>query len=216
MNKAAQAYFKTNVSTTDQGHLLIMLYDGALKFLAQAREKMLVKDYAAKGVLISKVMDIIAELSSSLNIEKGGSLATNLNNLYFLCTARLLQANLKLDLNALDSVVKIIEGLRSAYAEILNRPEVKKAAEQIANRLQPVGSVIKRAQPLHQSTTQQPANGMAARAAYSRMMQNVQPQSQQASAAGNTASEPQGATLQNFMPQTGYTATQRMRGYGQF
>ena len=32
MNKAAHAYFKTNVSTTDQGHLLIMLYDGALKF----------------------------------------------------------------------------------------------------------------------------------------------------------------------------------------
>lgn len=46
MNKAANAYFQTKVSTTDQGQLLIMLYDGALRYLAQAREKILAKDYA--------------------------------------------------------------------------------------------------------------------------------------------------------------------------
>lgn len=148
MNKAANAYFQTKVSTTDQGQLLIMLYDGALRYLSQARDKILAKDYAGKGVLISKVIDIINELSSSLNLEKGGSLATNLNNLYILCTARLLQANLKMNVESLDSVTQILSGLRSAYAQIIETPEAKKAAAEISTRMQPVGSVSKVAQPI--------------------------------------------------------------------
>lgn len=148
MNKAAQAYFQTKVSTTDQGRLLLMLYDGALQFLQQAREKMLEKDYAAKGLLISKVIDIVNELSGSLNMEKGGTLAENLNNLYFLCTARLLQSNLKMDVEQLDSVAAILSGLRSAYAEIIDKPEAKQAVAQIAQKMQPEASMVQRAAPI--------------------------------------------------------------------
>lgn len=148
MNKAANAYFQTKVSTTDQGQLLLMLYDGALRYISQARDKILAKDYAAKGVLISKVIDIINELSASLNIEKGGSLATNLNNLYVLCTARLLQANLKMNVESLDSVAQILSGLRSAYAQIVETPEAKKAAAEIAGKMHPAGSATKKPQPL--------------------------------------------------------------------
>lgn len=177
MNKAANAYFQTRVSTTDQGQLLIMLYDGALKYLAQARDKILAKDYAAKGVLISKVIDIINELSSSLNLEKGGSLATNLNNLYVLCTARLLQANLKMNVESLDSVTQILSGLRSAYAQIVDTPEAKKAAREIAGRMQPVGSVTKTAQPLMSGAPTQSAPRSRAGAAYGRnMAQQAAPQ----------------------------------------
>ena len=152
MNKAAQAYFQTKVSTTDQGQLLLMLYDGALKFLQQARTKMIANDSAGKGILISKVIDIINELSASLNMDKGGSLAVNLNNLYLLCTARLLRANLKMDLESLDSVESILTGLRGAYAQIIETPEARKAASDIASRMQPMGSVTKTAQPIMQTT----------------------------------------------------------------
>lgn len=168
MNKAANAYFQTKVSTTDQGQLLIMLYDGALRYLAQARDKILAKDYAAKGVLISKVIDIINELSSSLNLEKGGSLATNLNNLYVLCTARLLQANLKMNIESLDSVVQILSGLRSAYAQIVDTPEAKKAASEIQGRMQPAGSVTKTAQPVMKPAQSAPTTRGHANAAYGR------------------------------------------------
>jgi flagellar protein FliS len=137
MQKGAQAYFSTHIATTDQGQLLLMLYDGALKFLAQAREKMLARDMAGKGILISKTIDIVNELASSLNMEKGGTLAENLNNLYFLCTARLLQANAKLDVAQLDSVVSILSGLRSAYAQIVNTPEAQAAIAQISARQNP-------------------------------------------------------------------------------
>ena len=137
MNKAAKAYFQTKVSTTDQGQLLLLLYDGALNYLQQARDKMVARDFAAKGILISRVIDIVNELSSSLNMDKGGSLAVNLNNLYLLCTARLLQANLKMSLESLDSVVHILSGLRSAYAQILETPEARRATAEIAGRMQP-------------------------------------------------------------------------------
>ena len=146
MNKAAQAYFQTKVSTTDQGQLLIMLYDGALNYLQQARDKMLARDFAGKGILISKVIDIVNELSASLNMDKGGSLAVNLNNLYILCTARLLQANLKMNVESLDSVVHILSGLRGAYAQIIETPEARRAAAEIAGRMQPAGSAMKTAQ----------------------------------------------------------------------
>lgn len=191
MNKAANAYFQTKVSTTDQGQLLIMLYDGALKYLAQAREKILAKDYAAKGMLISKVIDIINELSSSLNLEKGGSLATNLNNLYVLCTARLLQANLKMNVESLDSVSQILSGLRSAYAQIVDTPEAKKAAREIAGRMQPAGSVSKTAQPLMSGVPAGSAPRSQARSAYGRVMA-------QQPAASQAQPEGQGAQIHDF------------------
>lgn len=170
MNKAANAYFQTGVNTTDQGNLLLMLYDGALRYLQQARDKMIAKDYAGKGILISRVIDIVNELSGSLNMEKGGSLAVNLNNLYILCTARLLQANLKMNVESLDSVVGILSGLRSAYAQILDTPEAKKASQQIAQRLQPAATATRRAQPVMPPMQNGvPVSRVAARAAYGRM-----------------------------------------------
>lgn len=167
MNKASQAYFHTKVSTTDQGELLLLLYDGALNFLQQARDKMLAKDYAAKGLLISKVIDIVNELSSSLNMEKGGTLAENLNNLYFLCTTRLLQANLKMNVDQLDSVASILAGLRSAYAQIIRTPEAQKAAAQIAAQFNTAASMSQRAAPLTINTAPaSPLGAVHARAAY--------------------------------------------------
>ena len=127
MQNAAHAYLQTQVGTTGRGEIVVMLYDGALRFLAQAREKMEARDMAGKGMLISRALDIINELDSSLNMDAGGELAQNLHNLYLLCNTRLLQANLKLDMAKLDSVVEILTGLRSAFAEILNTPEAQAA-----------------------------------------------------------------------------------------
>lgn len=120
MLKAAQAYFQTQVNTTSQGQLLLMLYDGAIKFLRQAKEKMAERDYAQKGILISKAIDVISELDSSLNAQRGGDIAQNLHSLYFFCNTRLLQANMKMDQGLLDEVIKILGGLREAFAQAMN------------------------------------------------------------------------------------------------
>jgi flagellar protein FliS len=108
-----------------------LLYDGALRFLAQAREKMEAGDCAAKGILLSRALEVIHELDGSLNMDEGGALAQNLHNLYFLCSARLLQANLKRDFALLDSVANILTGLRNAFSQILTVPEAQAASARI-------------------------------------------------------------------------------------
>jgi flagellar protein FliS len=128
MQKAAYAYLATQVTTTDQGDLLLMLYAGAIKFLKQAKAKIEERDYAQKGMLISKALDVIAELDSSLNAEKGGELAQNLHNLYFYCNTRLLQANLRMNTAQIDEVIRILEALKEAFNQISKSKFPTKAA----------------------------------------------------------------------------------------
>lgn len=125
MQSAARSYFQTQVSTTTQGDLLIMLFDAALKFLAQAKEKMAEKNYAQKGILISKALDILTELQGTLNINKGGELADRLQKLYFFCSSRLLTANLKMDVAKVDEVIHILTGLREAFNEANGKAPTK-------------------------------------------------------------------------------------------
>jgi flagellar protein FliS len=109
---------QTHVTTTTPGHIVVMLYDGAITFLEQAKEEIAARNYARKGILISQALDIIAELDGSLNNEKGGELAQNLHRLYMYCNTRLLRANLKMDTAIIDEVIGILSSFRSAFAEI--------------------------------------------------------------------------------------------------
>lgn len=132
MLKAAKAYLSTQVTTATQGDLLLMLYDTAIKHLKQAKEKMALRDYAAKGTLISKAIEIVSELHESLNREKGGEVAKNLSKMYFICNTRLLQANLHMDQSKVDEVITILSGLRQAFAQIIPGHEGMAPASQSA------------------------------------------------------------------------------------
>ncbi len=121
MHKAANAYMQTHVTTTTPGHLVVLLYDGAITFLEQAKEEIQARNYAKKGILISQALDIIAELDGSLNTDKGGEIAQNLHKLYLYCSTRLLQANLKMDIGLVNEVIGILSSFRSAFSEISNK-----------------------------------------------------------------------------------------------
>jgi flagellar protein FliS len=93
--------------------------------------------------------------------------------LYFLCTTRLLQANARLDVQQLDSVVGILSGLRGAYAQIVNTPEAQAAAAQISARQNPQeNSLAKRNVPIMNQNAPAPPAAMGrlqAQAAYQTM-----------------------------------------------
>ena len=132
MQRAAHAYLQTQVTTNSPGEILILLYDGAINFLNRAKEYLSANDMAGKGIYISKALDIINELDSCLNLEKGGELANNLHSLYFFCSSRLVMANLKKDVAMIDEVIKILNGVRGAYTAIASQPEAQAAAQQSA------------------------------------------------------------------------------------
>ncbi len=142
MSQAAKAYLATQVTTTTQGDLLIMLYDAAIKFLKQAMVKMEEKNYAEKGILISRAIDIIAELANCLNKEKGGDLSAHLSQIYFFCSTQLAKANLKMSPAMLQEVINILSGLRSAYAQIVpGQEDAAPASTTAAPKAQPKNPV---------------------------------------------------------------------------
>ena len=116
MGKAIRTYFRPRRQEVIQGQMLIELYDGALQYLQQARNQMEAQNYTSRNFLLNKAIEIIEELSRSLNLQSGGDLAVQLNNLYLLCSSRLLRVNQRMCLDDLDSVVAILKRLRAAYA----------------------------------------------------------------------------------------------------
>ena len=176
MQRAASAYLQTQVTTTSQGDLVVMLYDGAMKFLHQAKEHLAANDMAKKGIAISKALDVINELDSTLHMEKGGSLASNLHGLYLFCSNHLVKANLKKSPAMIDDVIRILSGLRAAYAQILTMPEAQAAAQQAAANLHATAILPPRTQAgMSSSGGEAPAPGAGARmrAMYARQEENT-------------------------------------------
>lgn len=124
-SRAATAYQRVAVETSVQGadphHLVTMLYDGLLRSLQLARSAMDRQDVAAKGQALGKASRILDEgLKAGLNLSEGGELAQNLRNLYVYCTQRLMQANLRNDLAAVDEVIGLIDPLADSWKKIRN------------------------------------------------------------------------------------------------
>ncbi len=122
-NAYAQVDLSSKVATATPEQLVQMLYDGALKAIWSAQEHIRQKNIAEKGEAISKALAIIEELTTSLNHEVGGEISKNLEALYDYMTRRLVHANVKSSLEALEEVEKLLSGLREAWVEIANLPD---------------------------------------------------------------------------------------------
>jgi len=113
---------ESGVAAADPHQLILMLFQGALLAIVNAKNGMLRKDIPAKGAAISQAILIIDDgLKASLNKDVGGELAHNLAALYDYMTNRLLTANLKNDEIALDEVARLLKDLKGAWESI--RPE---------------------------------------------------------------------------------------------
>jgi flagellar protein FliS len=100
-----------------------MCYEGAIESLERAKQKMTEKKYEEKGKAITKAQDIIEELISSLDFEKGGTIAENLAGLYKYILSRIVYADLKKEIGAIDEVVVILTELLSAWQELASKPD---------------------------------------------------------------------------------------------
>lgn len=129
---AVNAYSKvgteTGVMTANPHRLILMLFEGARLAVAEARLHMQHHETAAKGEAISKAILIIDHgLKTSLDVEAGGEMAEKLSALYEYMTNRLLIANLRNELKALDEVGRLLGELHGAW-EAIGNPDVAGAA----------------------------------------------------------------------------------------
>lgn len=114
----AAKYRQTQAETASPTQLVVMLYDGAIRFLCQAREKMGPDDLEARHTLLLKSQKIIAELMSSLDMKQGGEVAANLQRLYGYMLQQLVEANLRDDPKPIEQVITMLRELRASWAEV--------------------------------------------------------------------------------------------------
>jgi flagellar protein FliS len=115
---AARRYMEEHVVGLGQKELLLLLYDGAIKFVVEARSAIEAKDFVRSYQSIVKARDIVTELLCILNFDEGKDVAANLRRLYIYVIGRLTEANFTHETTLLDNVVAILENLRSAWAEL--------------------------------------------------------------------------------------------------
>ncbi len=122
-------YQANSVGTADQKQLIIMLYEGVLRFVNAAESNMAsFKTYDKANTNILRAQDIFTELMVSLNIEQGGEIAQNLLNLYAYCKSQLLEANLQKKAEFLKPVKKVVSELLEAWKQIEQQPVAKAAS----------------------------------------------------------------------------------------
>ena len=114
-------YRHNEIATSSQGKLIIMMYEGALKFVNLAIEGVDNKDLSKKGSYINKAHDIINELSFALDMKKGGEVAQKLETLYQFVLHQLTLANIKSDRKALESILSVLLPLQEAWTELFAR-----------------------------------------------------------------------------------------------
>lgn len=125
MNAYMNHYQNNQVLTASPEQLLVMLYDGAIRFVRQAKLAIEENRTADKAKAISKAMAIITEFSNTLNYEVGGEIALDLSRLYDFMTRELAAVNVRSDARRLEPVDRILLDLREAFAEaaIIHRRE---------------------------------------------------------------------------------------------
>ncbi|MBD5427223.1 MAG: flagellar export chaperone FliS [Treponema sp.] len=124
---AYSAYQHTAVKTASQGKLVVMLYEGAIKQLTAAEKcfdlvagKVPAHEIEKFGNHIMKAQEIIGELQTSLDMEKGGQIAQNLMSLYVYFNHELMEANINKDKSKIDFVHTMLSQLAEAWETAAN------------------------------------------------------------------------------------------------
>ncbi|MEJ6950204.1 flagellar export chaperone FliS [Natronospora cellulosivora (SeqCode)] len=126
-----QKYKQVQVGTANRGKLLIMLYQGCIKFLNIAQKGIEENQLELANTNIIKAQDIINELMATLDMEQGGNIAKNLYSLYEFMNYQLLQANIKKDVEQIKVVENMILELLKTWQQIINGKQEKESEKQI-------------------------------------------------------------------------------------
>lgn len=110
-------YQSNSVTTALPQDLTLMLYEGLIKFAMMAKRNIEQGNIQDKNTYVQKAQAIITELQLTLN--KSIALSTDLNNLYDYMQGRLIDANIKNDVTAIDEVIGFAEEFRETWKEAM-------------------------------------------------------------------------------------------------
>jgi flagellar secretion chaperone FliS len=124
MKEYEQVGARSQVEGAPPERLVQLMLEGALDRISLARGAMENGQIAAKGERIGKAISLVEGLRASLDHERGGELAGNLDALYEYAARRLLEANLRNEVAILDEVSQLLREIKQAWDRIVGRAEL--------------------------------------------------------------------------------------------
>ena len=138
-NNPLNIYRKTATTTASPGELVLMLFDGALRFMMAAEIGFQEENFARRNEMIHnnllRAQAIITELQATLNMEVGGEFSENLYRLYDFMQNQLSQANREKNLDKIKVVVGFVQDIREAWAQMLLQTATEKATVSVESGL---------------------------------------------------------------------------------
>ncbi|TCK60711.1 flagellar export chaperone FliS [Seleniivibrio woodruffii] len=122
MQSPYKNYIKQEVEGATKGKLVLLLYDGAIKFMRVAVKAIDEKNVQEAHNNIMKAQNIIYELMSTLNMD-AGDISQNLLRLYDFMVWQLIEANKDKNKEKVESVIKLMSNLREAWREVIQKEE---------------------------------------------------------------------------------------------
>jgi flagellar secretion chaperone FliS len=113
-------YQRSAILTASQGQLIVMLYDGASRYLAQASVAMGDRQIETAHQKLRRAEMIISHLQGSLDYERGGEIAPRLAAIYVFCQRHLNQARIHADPERIEQVRGLLGTLRDAWVQVAN------------------------------------------------------------------------------------------------
>jgi flagellar protein FliS len=121
MTKSHQKYKQTQITSASREQLLLMMYEGAIKFTKRAIKAIDDKNIAERCVNIGRAYDVVMELNNTLDHKVGGEIARNLEQLYMFITEQYTKANISGSAEPLQQSLKILENLYAAWTEAVSK-----------------------------------------------------------------------------------------------
>ena len=113
---ALARYGAVKVTTASPGQILVMLYDGLLRFLREAQASIVAKEHAKSGERIGRSLAILDQLLIGLDPKHAPELCERLQSLYVFCIQRLVRANVEQNADMVGDVVRVLSPLRDAWS----------------------------------------------------------------------------------------------------
>ncbi|WP_447968261.1 flagellar export chaperone FliS [Nitrospira sp. M1] len=127
MIQGAQLYAKTQVQTASSVQVVVLLYDGVIQSLKLGQEGIRTDNRQDKARFLDRALAVVNELSASLDMEKGGAIATDLRRLYEYVQYELTQANLHHDATRLNGPIRCLGVVREAWVELARQGAMAEA-----------------------------------------------------------------------------------------
>ena len=127
---AYQVYRQTQAQTAAPGELVVMLYRGAVRFVAAGAEGIEQRDIQGAHNNLVRAQAVIAELAETLDLERGGEIERNLLCVYEYLNRRLVEANLRKEATPAREVEAYLRELLAAWEQAIRQASQPAAARQ--------------------------------------------------------------------------------------